>query len=200
MISSYIVRSNVSEGVAASAPSKGKLSSNTSICPTGGESVRFVGTSASSKCPSSFKSPAPKIEFPEPVQSDLGCPDLARKIFSFRFPEICVSIFILTVDGATKHFTVRRVDAPAPDPGKAYELWLMSDKLPQPRALGVLGGSLFTTGPFLAAYANDVIDTATYAVSLEQAGGSCDGAPHAPSMFKGKPIQTVPAAGQGQGQ
>ncbi len=107
--------------------------------------------------------------------------------------------FILTVDGASKYFTVRRVAAPAPEPGKAYELWLMSDKLPQPRALGVIGGSLFTTGPSLAAYAGDVIDTASYAVSLEQAGGSPDGAPHAASMFKGKLIQTVPAAGQGQG-
>ena len=43
--------------------------------------------------------------------------------------------FLLTVDGATKNFTIRKVDA-APQTGKSYELWLISDKLPAPRSLG----------------------------------------------------------------
>ena len=34
------------------------------------------------------KSRARKIEFPEPVQADLGCPVPSRKIFCFRFSEI----------------------------------------------------------------------------------------------------------------
>ena len=33
----------------------------------------------------SAKTPAPKIEFVEPIQADLGRPDLARKIFRFSF-------------------------------------------------------------------------------------------------------------------
>src|SRR6202011_2751400 len=45
--------------------------------------------------------------------------------------------FILTVDGATRNFTVRKVGA-APEPGKSFELWLISDKLPRPRSLGVI--------------------------------------------------------------
>ena len=44
--------------------------------------------------------------------------------------------FILTVDAATKNFTVRKVGADA-EPGKSFELWLISDRLPQPRSLGV---------------------------------------------------------------
>src|SRR5882724_11694302 len=50
--------------------------------------------------------------------------------------------FILTVDGATKNFTVRKVGA-APEPGKSFELWLISDKLQRPRSLGEIGGSAF---------------------------------------------------------
>src|SRR6202008_3232343 len=37
--------------------------------------------------------------------------------------------FILTVDGASKNFTVRKVGAPPIDPSKNYELWLISDRL-----------------------------------------------------------------------
>ena len=55
--------------------------------------------------------------------------------------------FILTVDGATRNFTIRKVGAPAPDPGKSFELWLISDRLPQPRSLGVIGGGDFTARP-----------------------------------------------------
>ena len=59
--------------------------------------------------------------------------------------------FILTVDGATKNFTVRKVDAAA-EPGKSYELWVISDRLGAPRSLGVIGEGDFTARPALAAY------------------------------------------------
>ena len=75
--------------------------------------------------------------------------------------------FILTVDGATKNFTVRKVGA-APEPGKSFELWLISDKLQRPRSLGVIGGGDFTARPVLSSYDNDTINTATYAVTVEQ--------------------------------
>ena len=52
--------------------------------------------------------------------------------------------FILTVDAATRNFTVRRVGAAA-EPGSSFELWLISDKLPKPRSLGVIGASDFTS-------------------------------------------------------
>jgi anti-sigma-K factor RskA len=101
--------------------------------------------------------------------------------------------FILTVDGATKNFTVRKVGA-APEPGKSYELWLISDKLQRPRSLGVIGGGDFTARPVLSSYDADTINTATYAVTIEQAGGSPDGNPHSAPVFTGKLIESVPPA------
>jgi anti-sigma-K factor RskA len=100
--------------------------------------------------------------------------------------------FILTVDGTTKNFTVRKVGAAA-EPGKSFELWLISDKLPRPRSLGVIGSSDFTARPVLASYDADTVKTATYAVTVEQAGGSPDGNPHSAPVFTGKLIETVPS-------
>jgi anti-sigma-K factor RskA len=100
--------------------------------------------------------------------------------------------FILTVDAATMNFTVRKVGAAA-EPGKSFELWLISDKLPQPRSLGVIGAADFTARPVLAAYDANTVTTATYAVTVEQAGGSPDGKPHSTPVFTGKLIETVPA-------
>jgi anti-sigma-K factor RskA len=100
--------------------------------------------------------------------------------------------FILTVDAATKNFTVRKVGADA-EPGKSFELWLISDQLPQPRSLGVIGGSDFTARPVLADYDAGTINSALYAVTVEQAGGSPDGKPHSAPIYTGKLIETVPA-------
>jgi len=107
--------------------------------------------------------------------------------------------FILTVDGATRNFTIRRVDASA-EPGKSFELWLISDKLPRPRSLGVIGGDDFTSRPVLASFDSDVVKAATYAVTVEQAGGSPDGNPHSAPVFSGKLIETVPPAAPASGR
>ena len=102
--------------------------------------------------------------------------------------------FILTVDAATKNFTVRKVGADTAAVGKSFELWLISDRLPQPRSLGVIGNGDFTARPVLASYDANTINGATYAVTLEQAGGSPDGKPHSTPIYTGKLIETVPAA------
>ena len=102
--------------------------------------------------------------------------------------------FILTVDGATRNFTVRKVGAPPIDPSKNYELWLISDKLQnRPRSLGVIGNTDFVARQVLAGYDADVVNGGTYAVTVEQSGGSPDGAPHSQPVFIGKLIETVPA-------
>jgi anti-sigma-K factor RskA len=119
--------------------------------------------------------PVPSAQYVALLQRDAGSP-----------------AFILTVDAATKNFTVRKVGADA-EPGKSFELWLISDKLPQPRSLGVIGGSDFTARPVLADYDAGTINTALYAVTVEQAGGSPDGKPHSAPIFTGKLIETVPA-------
>jgi anti-sigma-K factor RskA len=121
-------------------------------------------------------SPVPSAQYVALLQRDGGSP-----------------AFILTVDAATKNFTVRRVGADA-EPGKSFELWLISDKLPQPRSLGVIGGSDFTARPVLADFDAGMINSATYAVTVEPAGGSPSGQPTSAPIYTGKLIETVPAA------
>lgn len=99
--------------------------------------------------------------------------------------------FILTIDGTTKNFTVRKVGA-TPEPGKSFELWLISDRLPRPRSLGVIGSGDFTARPVLAGFDADVVNGATYAVTVEQPGGSPNGLPTSAPVFSGKLIETVP--------
>jgi anti-sigma-K factor RskA len=118
--------------------------------------------------------PAPSAQYVAVLQKEGGSP-----------------AFILTLDDATKNFTVRRVGAAA-EPGKSFELWLISDKLPRPRSLGVIGGNEFTSRPVLASYDPETVKTATYAVTVEQAGGSPDGNPHSAPVFSGKLIEAVP--------
>jgi anti-sigma-K factor RskA len=102
--------------------------------------------------------------------------------------------FILTVDGASRNFTVRKVGDTAAEPGKSFELWLISDRLGPPRSLGVIGAGDFTASPKLASYDTDIVKAATYAVTVEQAGGSPDGKPTLPPVFAGKLIEAVPQA------
>ena len=101
--------------------------------------------------------------------------------------------FILTVDAATKNFTVRKVGA-QPEAGKSYELWIISEKLQRPRSLGVIGNGDFTARPVLSGYDADIVNQAVYAVSVEPEGGSKTGAPTGPVVFSGKLIETVPPA------
>lgn len=101
--------------------------------------------------------------------------------------------FILTVDTATKNFVVRKVGA-QPEPGKSYELWIVSDKLNAPRSLGVIGDDEFTRREVLASYDESTINDATYAVTVEPEGGSPTGRATGPIVFTGKLIETVPPA------
>jgi anti-sigma-K factor RskA len=100
--------------------------------------------------------------------------------------------FILSVDPATKNFTVRKVGAAAQEPGKAYELWIVSDKFPRPQSLGLIGNGDFTTRA-LSTYDRDTVSQATYAVSIEPEGGAPNGITSGPIVYTGKLIETVPS-------
>jgi anti-sigma-K factor RskA len=100
--------------------------------------------------------------------------------------------FILTVDVATRSASVRRVSAEQ-QPGKSYELWLVSDRFAAPRSLGLVGADEFSR-PALASFDPATISGATYAVSLEPEGGSPTGAPTGPVVFAGKLVESVPPA------
>lgn len=102
--------------------------------------------------------------------------------------------FILTVDAGNKTFTVRRVAA-SQEPGKSYELWIVSDKLQRPRSLGVIGGRDFTTNPALKGFDSEIVNQATYAVTVEPEGGSPTGVATGPIVFTGKLVESVPQGG-----
>ena len=91
--------------------------------------------------------------------------------------------FILTVDGATKNFTVRKVGAAART-RQEFRALDVSDKLQRPRSLGVIGGSDFTARPVLSAYDPDIVNQATYAVTVEPEGGSPTGDATGPCVHR----------------
>jgi anti-sigma-K factor RskA len=101
--------------------------------------------------------------------------------------------FLLTLDTQQRTLTVRKVSATA-EAGKSYELWLISSRLGAPRSLGTVGNDEFTQRPLPGNFDADTLRGATYAVSLEPAGGSKSGAPTGPVLFTGKAVESLPAA------
>jgi anti-sigma-K factor RskA len=99
--------------------------------------------------------------------------------------------FLLTFDLEKRTLTVRTVRAER-QPGKTYELWLVSDRFKSPRSLGLIGDEQFTQRAQLANYDAVTINRATYAVSVEPEGGSPTGAPTGPVLYSGKLLQVTP--------
>ena len=101
--------------------------------------------------------------------------------------------FLLTVDTQQRTVVVRRVTAGLEN-GRSYELWLVAGRAAPPKSLGVVGGDEFTERPLPANVNMDALRSATFAVSLEPAGGSPTGAPTGPVLFTGKAVDSLPAS------
>jgi anti-sigma-K factor RskA len=101
--------------------------------------------------------------------------------------------FLLTVDTQNHTLVVRRVSA-TQEAGRSYELWLISSRFSSPRSLGIVGNDEFTQHALPANYDVDTLRTASYAVSLEPAGGSPSGVPTGPVLFTGKAVESLPAS------
>ncbi|MFD2181882.1 anti-sigma factor domain-containing protein [Rhodoplanes azumiensis] len=99
--------------------------------------------------------------------------------------------FIVSLQPDRKSLMVRRVKA-ADEGDKRYELWLVSDKYPAPRSLGLLGTAEFTIVPAVADFPPDVVAAAVYAVSLEAETGSPIDGPSTPVVASGRLIEAVP--------
>jgi anti-sigma-K factor RskA len=97
--------------------------------------------------------------------------------------------FVVTVNLDTRDLTVRPVAAP-PQAGKAYELWIINDKLGAPRSLGVIDQANLTANPSLSRFDRAIVEGATYAVTIEPPGGSPTGAPSGAPVFVGKLFPT----------
>jgi anti-sigma-K factor RskA len=101
--------------------------------------------------------------------------------------------FLVSVDPASRMLTVRRVAA-VPEPNRSYELWLISNKFPAPRSLGLVGAGEFTARALPSGFDADTLKTASYAISLEPSGGSPTGAPTGPILFKGRMVESLPGS------
>jgi anti-sigma-K factor RskA len=99
--------------------------------------------------------------------------------------------FLLTIDPQSRTLIVRRVSASA-EAGRSYELWLISSRFSGPRSLGVIGSDEFTQRPIPSEFNAETIRAASYAVSLEPAGGSKSNAPTGPILFTGKLVDVAP--------
>jgi anti-sigma-K factor RskA len=101
--------------------------------------------------------------------------------------------FLLTVDTQQRNVIVRRVSA-GQENGRSYELWLITGRSTPAKSLGVVGSDEFTERPLPANVDIDTLRSATFAISLEPAGGSPTGVATGPVLFTGKPVDSLPAA------
>src|SRR5262249_42901635 len=99
--------------------------------------------------------------------------------------------FLLTFDLEKRTLTVRTVRAER-QPGKAYELWLVSDRFNSPRSLGLIGDEQFTQRAQLANYDAVTIYRAPFAVAVGPECGRPTGAPTGPVVYSGKLLQVTP--------
>jgi anti-sigma-K factor RskA len=129
---------------------------------------------------------------PQPVVATRTQPAGARLVAVLQ-QDPTSPAFLLTVDAQNRTLTVRRVSA-TPEAGRSYELWLIASKYPSPRSLGVVGGEEFTTRPLPANFDVDTVRAASYAISLEPAGGSPTGVPTGPVLFTGKMVESLPGS------
>jgi anti-sigma-K factor RskA len=129
---------------------------------------------------------------PQPKVEVVQAPQAAQFVAVFQ-RDGGLPAFIMTIDTRTKEFTVRKATTDAPS-GRSYELWMVSDRFTQPRSLGVIGATDFTTKANLTSLDDGTIHGATYAVTVEPEGGSPTGQPTSAPIYAGKLIETVPAA------
>ena len=100
--------------------------------------------------------------------------------------------FMLTIDLATRELTIRPVGANKLQ-GQTYQLWIASDRLgPAPQSLGVLDdGAAPLQRKSLTAFDPNLLQTATFGVSIEQPGGSASGRP-SPGALHAKLVPAKP--------
>lgn len=85
--------------------------------------------------------------------------------------------FVMAINLETRELTVRPIAA-EDQPGKTYQLWIASDRLgPAPRSLGLLERTTTPTRKQLDTFDPDLLEAATFGISLEPEGGSPTGQP-----------------------
>ena len=92
--------------------------------------------------------------------------------------------FVVSIDLDHRRMTVMPLAAKE-TPGKSYELWMIGGEHGVPQSLGVVDAKS-TAHPPLPSADPGLISHATYAVTLEPAGGSPTGQPTSAPLFTGR--------------
>jgi anti-sigma-K factor RskA len=129
----------------------------------------------------------PSPLYPKPVARSV-VPGQPSRYVAVLARDAVPPAFVLLVDTGARSLSLRRIGAPR-EPGKSYELWLISSRLPVPRSLGIVGPEDVTELSYVLSGDDPaLIGDASFAVSLEPEGGSPTGAP-SNVAFSGKPMQ-----------
>lgn len=99
--------------------------------------------------------------------------------------------FLMTVDMKSHMCAIKSVISP-PEPGKSYELWMVHESWDQPKSLGLIAQNDMEMMPMSPDIEPDLYMNATFAVSLEPAGGSPTGLPTGPVQYAGRLVQATP--------
>lgn len=122
----------------------------------------------------------------------LGAPGEPGSFVAVLQKDAASPAFIVSVNVEARSLTIRPVAA-RPQPNRSYELWLVNDKLPGPRSLGVIGDRPFTVEKArLSNVSEQVVQQAVLAVTLEPEGGSPSGQPTGPILYSGALVQATP--------
>ena len=92
--------------------------------------------------------------------------------------------FVATVDVAKGTMSLRQVAGEAAPADRSYELWAIVPNTP-PRSLGLVEQASLSR-----ALTETPSKDLTFAITLEQKGGSPDGTPKGPIVFKGSLVPT----------
>jgi anti-sigma-K factor RskA len=92
--------------------------------------------------------------------------------------------FVATVDVARGTMSLRQVASEPAPAGRSYELWAIVPDRP-PRSLGLVEQASLSR-----ALTETPLKDLTFAITLEQSGGSPTGAPQGPVVFKGSLVPT----------
>lgn len=99
--------------------------------------------------------------------------------------------FLMTLDTNTNMVVVSAIAAPK-QKDKTYEVWMVHEKMPKPKSLGVYSEGDMKPMPMDPKADDGMVMNATYAVSLEPEGGSPTGGPTGPVLFTGKLVKATP--------
>lgn len=98
--------------------------------------------------------------------------------------------FVMSVDLDKRTLTISPVAASLPE-GKTFQLWIKADSLgPDPQSLGLLDAPGRPTQKKLREFGKDLLQKATFGISVEPTGGSPTGRP-SPGALHGKLIPAV---------